>query len=47
MTALLASVVMMYMPMTEPLPRMLWKMPACETVTKLPLHIHVDGVAVT
>ena len=30
-TALFASVVMMYMPITEPLPRMLWKMPACET----------------
>ncbi len=33
MTAFFASVVMMYMPMTEPLPRMLWKMPACDTVT--------------
>ena len=32
MTALFASVCMMYKPMSEPLPKMLWKMPACDTV---------------
>ena len=45
MTALFASVCMMYNPMRLPLPKMLWKMPACETVTKLS-QSHVDGVAV-
>ena len=34
MTALLASVCMMYNPMSEPDPKMLWKMPVCETVTR-------------
>ncbi len=35
MTALFASVCMMYKPIKLPLPKMLWKMPACDTVTKL------------